>query len=109
MHHPSLASPIKITNWSLLSFTEECICDKKLPSEIDMNSYPLIMTYRRSIKEMVEYGNQNGRFDMVWWHCLGLQKDASASASSDNQVLAERPTLHLEVLCPVDVTRATQD
>jgi hypothetical protein len=24
-------------------------------------------------------------------------------------VLAERPTLHLEVLCPVDVTRATQD
>lgn len=104
-HHPSLASPIKITNWSSLSFTEECICDKRLPSEINMNSYPLIMTYRRSIKEMVEYVNQNGGFDTVWWHRLGLQKDASASASSDNQVLAERPTLHLEVLRPADVTR----
>jgi hypothetical protein len=44
-HHPSLASPIKITTWSSLSFTEECICDKRLPSEINMNSYPLIMTY----------------------------------------------------------------
>jgi hypothetical protein len=88
-----------------LSFTEECICDKRLLSKINMNSYPLIMTYRRSIKEMVEYVNQNGRFDTVWWHCLGLQKDASASASSDNQVLAERPTLHLEVLHPADVTR----
>jgi hypothetical protein len=70
-----------------------------------MNSYPLIMPYHRSIKEMVKYVNENGGFDTVWWHCLGLQKDALASASSDNQVLDERPTLHLEVLHPADVTR----
>jgi hypothetical protein len=103
--HLTLSSPIKITNWSSLSFTEDCICDKRLPSEIDMNSYPLIMTYRQSIKEMVEYVNVNGGFDTVWWHRLGLQKDASASASSDNQVLAERPTLHLEVLRPAEVNK----
>jgi hypothetical protein len=104
--HPSLASPIKMTNWSSLHFTEECVCDKRLPSDINMNSFPLIMTYRKSINDMVDYVNDNGGFDTVWWHRQGLQKDASASAAADNQVLTERPTLHLEVLRPANLTKA---
>ena len=54
---------------------------------------------------MVAHVNQVGGFDTIWWHRLGLQKDASASASSDNQVLAEKPTLHLEVLRPAILTK----
>jgi hypothetical protein len=42
------------------------------------------------------------RFRGIVWDS---QKDASASASSDNHVLAERPTLHLEVFHLADVMR----
>lgn len=106
VEHQSLATPITMTNWSSLSFTEECLFDKKLPTEINTNNYALTRTYRTSINHVVNHINQNGGFNTIWWHRLGLQKDASASASSDNQVLAEKPTLHLEVLRPANLTKA---
>jgi len=49
--------------------------------------------------------NSDTKWTVVGWQRQGLAHDASASAADDNQVLAEKATLHFELIVPMTITK----